>query len=464
MKEKCVGIFICLKFIKWVFRQWKILFICAAVLAVSCRGDDDKETAKYDSSKPPTLTSFYPGEGKFQEKVILNGDNFPTDPNQVKVYFNQRRAPVIGSTGKRMYVMAPRLPGDECVISVVVGNDSLVYNDIFLYEESITVTTIAGNGNVSDFQDGALTEVIFQPRYVCVDNDNNVFVTARIRPSGASSDINNYLCRLNEAENICTRLQQSELIANIPCVDPITGIVSSPTETTIGSFVTCSPDEYWAPRQREMKWLTAKPHESQGWKHSMVVNPTDGYIYTRWYHGHIVRINQETYEAEVIHATSQGDSYGMTFRPGEPNILYISFWNNGNENANSICKLDLNGYPDPNDPTKTLYTWERLSSPATGGGHRDGDLSVAQFRQPAQIYCDADGFIYVADAGNHCIRRITPENQVETVLGIPGEPGWRDGTREEALFRNPTGIGISKDGSVYVADNGNGRLRKLSVN
>jgi hypothetical protein len=53
---------------------------------------------------------------------------------------------------------------------------------------------------------------------------------------------------------------------------------------------------------------------------------------------------------------------------------------------------------------------------------------------------------------------------VETVLGMPGSPGWKDGTKEEALFREPYGIGINQDGDVYVGDWGNGRLRKLSIN
>ena len=53
---------------------------------------------------------------------------------------------------------------------------------------------------------------------------------------------------------------------------------------------------------------------------------------------------------------------------------------------------------------------------------------------------------------------------VETVLGMPGTAGWKDGGKEEALFNTPRGIGVSKDGSVYVADNMNGRVRKLSIN
>lgn len=427
-----------------------------ACMFLSC-GGEDQEKIKYDPARPTFLDSFYPDKGKFQEKVMLVGDNLPTDPGMVRVYFNSRRAPMIGGTVNRMYVMAPRLPGNECVISVVVNNDSLTYDDIFMYEESITVTTIAGNGNMEDFQEGALANAIMQPRFLCADKDNNIIIANRSPVQLGNSDRNLFLCRLNEEENVFVRLQQGALITNIPCADPVTGVISAATESTIGSFITCAPTEYWAPRPREMKWLSTLNRPINGWKHCMVINPSDGYIYTRWNGGQIVRVHQQTLDAEVIALTDRGDSYGLTFRPKEPNILYMSFDSNAGVNANSICSIDVSA-------TDPASTFRRLSSPSSGGGHRDGDLSVAQFKKPYQIFCDLDGFIYVADMGNHCVRRITPENQVETVLGIPGVPGWKDGTRDEALFKNPMGIAILGDGTVYVGDNGNGRLRKLSVN
>ena len=447
--------------------------LCIALLVSCGLNNDSEEKAKYDPTKPTILSSFYPDEGKFQEKVMLTGDNMPTDPSMVRVYFNQRRAPMIGGTTERMYVQAPRLPGNapgydaprqgvgHCQISVVIGGDSLVYADTFLYEETITVTTVAGNGDLEGFQEGALANAILQPRFICCDKDGNVFIANRSTARSGGSDMNLFLCRLNEEENIFTRLRQGTLITNIPCADPITGVVSVATETTVGSFITADPNEFWAPREREMKWINPSDRPAgvayPNAKHCMVVNPSDGYIYTRWNAGHIVRINQTTFEAEMIARTGNGDAHGLTFRPGEPNILYMSFVGNANELSNGIYSIDVS---DP-EPINTL---KRLNSPATGGGHRDGDLSIAQFRQPRQIFCDTDGFIYIADSDNHCIRRITPENQVETVLGIPGTPGWKDGTRAEAQFRDPYGIAISSDGSVYVADLGNARLRKLSVN
>jgi DNA-binding beta-propeller fold protein YncE len=52
---------------------------------------------------------------------------------------------------------------------------------------------------------------------------------------------------------------------------------------------------------------------------------------------------------------------------------------------------------------------------------------------------------------------------VETVVGIPGVAGWKDGGKEDALFNQPYGVGVDKDGTVYIADYNNCRIRKLAI-
>jgi len=415
----------------------------------SCN-DSEKDVPKinsnYDPNKPIELTSFYPDSGKYLEKILLTGKNFGTDPEQIRVYLNSKRAAVVGSTGERMYVLAPRLPGDTCTISVAIGTDSVIFENKFKYNVSVSVTTIAGNGNRDAYTDGELATTEVQPRYLCVDKENNIFVINRV------GDAYN-IARIDEENNELITLTRG-LIGNAPGVDPVSGVVSFPTETNVGSFCTLDPKEMWAPRIREMKWNPNDNPPSDGWKHSMVVNPADGFIYTRYYFGDIIKINPRTYEVERVFKTEQGDSFGLTFLPQKPNILYMSFWDNSGVNANSICSIDVT------NPDKTF---KKLSGP-TNGGHRDGRLEVAQFLRPSQIFTDKDGNMYIADSGNHCIRRVTLEGMVETVLGMPGTPGWKDGGKEEALFNNPTGLGIAEDGTVYVADFDNNRVRKLSIN
>ena len=430
------------------FRILGIFLLISVIFFGSCKDDDslEKDKIDYDSSKPVKLDLVYPDSGKYLEKVMITGENFGTDPKQIRVWFNGKKAAVVGSTGSRMYVLAPRLPGDTCAISVAIGKDSITYEKEFYYKTSVTVTTIAGNGSRDTYRDGDLTQSIVAPRYLCVDKEDNVFMINRVPDMY-------HVARIDEEKNELITVARN-VIANVPAADPETGVISFPTETTVGSYYSLDPKEFWGPRIREMRWPASGDRPDNGWKHSMVVNPSDGFIYTRYYYGHIVKINPRTYEVETVYKTEQGDSYGLAFNPLQPNILYISFYGNSGVNGNSICSIDV---------TNPEATFKKLTG-STAGGHRDGKLEVAQFRNPEQIFCDADGNMYVADSGNNCIRRINSEGLVETVLGMPGTAGWKDGGKEEALFNQPTGIGISSDGSVYVADFGNNRVRKLSIN
>ena len=90
-------------------------------------------------------------------------------------------------------------------------------------------------------------------------------------------------------------------------------------------------------------------------------------------------------------------------------------------------------------------------------GHRDGSLNVALFRSPqgiAHVTVGNKGYLYIADTGNHCIRRVDVDSgRVETVAGIPGTSGHRDGDGRKALFDSPTSVGVDAiSGLVFVHD------------
>jgi len=95
-------------------------------------------------------------------------------------------------------------------------------------------------------------------------------------------------------------------------------------------------------------------------------------------------------------------------------------------------------------------------------GYVDGQGSEARFNFPAGIAVDAEGNLYVADTANHCIRKITPDGTVTTLAGN-GAPGDVDGLAGEAQFRAPEGVAVGTDGNIYVADTGNHRVRKIVV-
>ena len=94
-------------------------------------------------------------------------------------------------------------------------------------------------------------------------------------------------------------------------------------------------------------------------------------------------------------------------------------------------------------------------------GFGDGTGAQAQFNRPSGVGTDSAGNVYVADAVDHRIRKITPGGVVATLAGT-GIGGFADGTIEEALFPSPQGVATDGSGDVYVADTLNNRIRRIT--
>jgi sugar lactone lactonase YvrE len=95
-------------------------------------------------------------------------------------------------------------------------------------------------------------------------------------------------------------------------------------------------------------------------------------------------------------------------------------------------------------------------------GSADGVGTAARFNGPAGVAVDGAGTIYVADTGNHTIRTITPAGVVSTLAGLAGQSGGTDGTGAAARFNGPAGIAVDLTGTVYVADTGNHTIRRIT--
>ena len=88
-----------------------------------------------------------------------------------------------------------------------------------------------------------------------------------------------------------------------------------------------------------------------------------------------------------------------------------------------------------------------------GSGNADGIGAEARFFNPRAVATDRFGNIYVADEHNYTIRKITPTGVVSTLAGKAGEIGSADGIAEAARFHYPRGIAVDNAGNVYVAMN-----------
>ncbi|MCC6442286.1 MAG: hypothetical protein IT210_02395 [Armatimonadetes bacterium] len=144
--------------------------------------------------------------------------------------------------------------------------------------------------------------------------------------------------------------------------------------------------------------------------------------------------------------------YGIALDKG--GLLYVTEFS-----GNRVRRLQYKG----GDPTQAASWQVSLVAGDTGGsaGSTDAAGSSARFSQPAGIAADRAGNLYVADASNHRIRKITPDGAVTTLAG--SSSGYIDGSGAAVNFANPAGVTVGPSGAIFVADTGNRRIRRVSA-
>ncbi len=101
---------------------------------------------------------------------------------------------------------------------------------------------------------------------------------------------------------------------------------------------------------------------------------------------------------------------------------------------------------------------------AANFGSADGIAPAAKFLFTAGVAVDNAGNVYVADTLNDIIRKVSASGVVTTLAGTVQVAGTNNGVGSAALFNQPYGVAVDAGGNVYVADTGNGRIRKIATN
>jgi NHL repeat len=107
----------------------------------------------------------------------------------------------------------------------------------------------------------------------------------------------------------------------------------------------------------------------------------------------------------------------------------------------------------------TFTTWAGTVGSA---GSADGTGSAARFNLPVGLAIDAAKNVYVVDSGNNTIRKITSVGVVTTLAGFAGGVGSTDGIGSAARFNGPSVMTVDGAGNLYVADCGNHTVRKIT--
>jgi hypothetical protein len=437
-------------------RHIRVIMPILFVLCMSCRdreADEGSAGQAYDSDRPVELTDFIPETGGMASQVIIKGSNFGTDASQLKVYFNTKKAKVVRTIGTLAYVLAPRLPGDTCTISVVIGKDSVTYEKPFYYQTKVHVYTVSGTPEEErKTLDGTLVEARFdRPFYLAVDKEKNIFVGEwPIRARIVNEERNSVITLMNVGSG-------GEMMSG--CTDAKNEVFYFPMNG-MPYYYEFDPEQQWMPRRIN----PSNPEKTNlSGKYSFAVSEVDSMIYTITTLGELVKINPKTRVASLVkkdilrdHIKTNLQAY-LAFHPVDKNILYFVNPSSMNPNDGPIVGTDKIYRID----MRTLEIEDFAGSGIKG--HADGPRELAQFNNPCQICFDKDGNLYVGDTDNYCVRRISTEGIVSTIAGIPGTSGYLDGDPETALFDRFWGMKIDEEGTLYITDYYNQAIRKLTI-
>ncbi|MFR6634902.1 MAG: IPT/TIG domain-containing protein [Alistipes onderdonkii] len=443
--------------------------LTAGIGLSACSDGDEGGNSGYQPDKPIELESFYPKTGPIATQVIIKGKNFGTDAKALNVYFNEKRAAVISSTGDRMLVLAPKLPGEECVISVSVGENEqnkVQFDELFDYIIQTNVSTIAGGMKGTTMPEGTTSLIgsYFSSKPesgIAVDKHDNLYVRFSIDDGGKHRVLHDerggrkYQSpqRFRHPRNGYPPEhrpgQQAMYIGTTPTSGTRDTDISIPSPTTptrtwetSSGITTCShTDGNFAPVWNAIQTFTMCPADNKF------------YFYTN--EGVVARWDPATGKGEDLtppgrFIDSQGDIMGVVFDPRDPNIVYFA-----NQGQHCIYKHDIAAVA----PSRL---WAGRKNTA---GYLDGPLAEAQFNYPCQMCVDPEGeAIYVTDRENHCIRKITLSNgYVSTFAGTPKSSGYVNGPADAAKFNKPVGLAITAEGNLYIGDSENYAIRRIAI-
>lgn len=461
-------------------RNFICLFICSLMgfYLASCQ-DDKKSTDGYDSSQPVVFTEFAPTEGALRTRFYIYGNNFGKDPSKIHVSIGGKVANVIGANGYSIYCMVPRraFSGEVNVRIVNDQGETMVdytFDKKFNYQSKIQVSTLCGKvdelGN-SAMKDGTFEEAQFtNPYWLAIDKHNaekTIYLTEQ-NLAIRKMDINNEKVStvITNGQGSFTRMQT---LAFHPDGDTLF-VADDNGRNDEGT-------QAIAYLLRSKNFKTANPYVYDRCSYSCAIHPIDkGVYYNTYFKAAIMKakarfdaVSQKWKSKEVfkiIENDREGYPTYLTFHP-EGKYLYATGFK-------CIFKCEYK-----NGELQPPYTF---AGEAWQGGYKDGMGSTARFEDLAQgVFVKNEDYVnankedvydfYVCDMSNHCIRKITPEGIVTTYAGRGSMSsdsqvsGYIDGDlRKEARFNKPSGLAYDEeDGTFYIADFGNKRIRFIAV-
>jgi len=475
----------------------------ASVISVKTGSVTKSYTASYDYFTDMRLTSFSPLRGSTSDRITLKGFNLGTVPAELEVKFNDKVVRVLNCYNDSIWVQIPYSTtgdnfqaGDELTITVTKGAESDTYTDVFTFALSMMVSTVAGT-STGDLIEGSLTTARFNPRYLVCDYEGNNLIVVIENP--------NAVILVDVKNNVVKKIIDLPEQCHAPCISPngrtvyIPGNNGGGSDANLGETQT---DYYYKVELVNGEWtgvsgaagrinlIRPTPEEQaagvrnfrlRAFHHGYAFSVNDGKIYYRSNQdGGIVRFDPITNKGEwartlIPNSLGIRDTMFMIANPDQVNCSN----NVGGINPRGDARIAFN----PKEPYMLYGTINQTHRIAylniiTGesgvfagtltnqAGFVNGSRLTARFNGLQQIAFDNDGNMIIAEAGGNRIRKIEyTTGMVTTLIGTntanAGASGSNDGPADLARVNNPMGVAVGGDGSVYIADRNNGRIRKI---
>ncbi|WP_201799079.1 NHL repeat-containing protein [Rhodoferax aquaticus] len=329
-------------------------------------------------------------------------------------------------------------------------------------ENTGVVTTLAGDTS-SGFTDGSGTAALFStPQGVAVDASGNVYVADRLNNSirkisvaggvttlagsatSGSADGNGAAASFKDPYGVAVDASGNVYVADssnhlIRKITPAGGVTTLAGSTTPGS--------------RDGTGTAAAFNFPRG-----IAVDASGNVYVADTNNHTIR--KVTPAGVVTTLAGIAQSRGRRDSDGEFAGLLDTPWGVAVDASGNVFVADtVNHLIRKVTPAGVVTT---LAGTAEVAGSNNATGTLASFNAPRGVTADASGNIYVADTGNHLIRKITKDGVVTTMAGTAGATGSTNATGTSALFSSPSGVTVDANNNVYVADTGNNMIRKIN--
>lgn len=378
-----------------------ITAITTLLLSTGCKNDD---TVIPSPDPGPAITSISPASGPKNTVVTITGTSFGTNLATLKVYFNNVQATVQTATNTTITAVVPNGAGTG-IVKVEKTPTVQVNGPVFTYLATGETTTFAGNN--LGYADGTGTAASFSsPTGITRDAAGNFYV----------ADRNNNRIRKISPTGVVTTFAGSGT----------GGAIVNGTGTAAGFY---SP-----------YGITAD---------------ASGNLYVGEYSNQAVR--KITPAGEVTTLAGNGttgnlNGTGVAATFNQPVGLAVD------ASGNVFIADYLNNLIRKITPAGVVTTFAGSGTAAL----TDGTGTAAAFNGPFALVFDAGGNLIVADYLNHAVRKITPAGVVTTIAGN-GTAGYVDASGTAARFNRPAGLAIDAAGNIFICDAQNNRVRKISA-